>query len=95
MNSAESGGGWIGVLIFGVLVLLVFTLWPQANWQGVYELPETNRIGVVKFDNKEECISWLRQPHSIPSRAYNLECGKNCDAPTTELGVFRCEETSD
>jgi hypothetical protein len=63
----------------------------------MYELPGTNNIGVVKFDGKSDCADWLDEMHSSPnpSNAYSFECGSNCKAPTTDVGLYHCQDTFD
>lgn len=97
-NQHGGNGGVIGLIILiAIGIWLGSTLLKPDKWQGMYEVPESNAIGTVSFENREACERWLDQQRvsPTPERAYGFECGSNCEPPKTDIGFYKCKETFD
>lgn len=77
---------WVGFMIFN----------RNASWQGFYETPSSGRTLLSqKYKSPEECRSWMSSVRQTNPEAFNIECGSNCEAPTTLDGPYVCEDTFD
>lgn len=92
-------GGMGGILV--VIILLGIIGWWAAStfrtpqWSGIYGSKTTNALYEQKFSSKEECQRWLFEKRYNPGNYENYECGSNCKPPTTEMGLYKCDETFD
>jgi len=84
--------------IIGVVVVVTIGSWAynsfiKQEWIGLYESRTTNAIFTESFSSREECESWVYHKRAHPGAYTNYECGKNCEPPATELGLYKCQET--
>ncbi len=96
-NAASSGSGIVGLIIVGLIIWWGYnTFFKNDTWQGMYETNSQVAIGIGgKFGSKEECLRWLNSQKLYPGDRFSFECGKNCKAPETIYGAYRCKETVD
>lgn len=86
---------------FGTLVLLVlggqwvYNTYIRQDWIGMYESRTSNTIYTNNFSSREDCGAWLHYKQDNPGSYTNYECGKNCEPPTTALGLYKCQESFD
>jgi len=88
------------LLIIPILFLSGCSLFRE-SWQGFYYPNgclecKDKYIYSPTFNDKESCLAWateLKNSRGNPNDTY--ECGKNCKAPDTKDGLYKCDETVD
>lgn len=93
-KQSNSSSFW-SLIILIVLGTWAYNAWLKPDkWIGIYELPTANAVqSTYEFGSREECALWKDAKLSNPQGAYSIECGKNCDPPDSEMGLYVCEET--
>jgi hypothetical protein len=92
VDKQEVSIGGIVIAVIGIYYLCTHVLWPPV-YTAIWESPTTIQAQSKQFTSKEECIEWINIERSSHPNNSNYECGKNCTAPKTEAGLFKCDDT--
>lgn len=89
------------ILVVMVLVIVGYFVFKKDKWTGFYYpngclTCQDDYIYSPTFNDRASCLAWatnLKQQRNNPNDTF--ECGKNCKAPETSDGLYRCDETVD